>query len=59
MKTADRLIKIPEACHILGVGKSTLYELFIEERLRKIKVGRGTRLSENQCHALVETLKAA
>lgn len=48
----NRLIRIPQACQILGCQKSFLYELIGEGVLQKVKVGRGTRLVESEVNAL-------
>lgn len=35
-----RLYRVPEAIEILGIGRSTLYELIRSRRLRSVKQGR-------------------
>lgn len=56
MKTQqkDKLIDVPEICAQLGVGKSTVYELFAAGKLEKIKLGRSTKVSELQVQALIK-----
>jgi excisionase family DNA binding protein len=35
-------VRIPEACRLTGIGRSKLYELIGEGRVRTIKVGAST-----------------
>jgi excisionase family DNA binding protein len=50
----DRLINVPEICAQLGIGKSTVYELFASGKLKKVKLGRSTKVSELQVQALLK-----
>jgi excisionase family DNA binding protein len=50
----DRLIDVPEICFQLGIGKSTVYELFASGKLKKVKLGRSTKVSELQVQALLK-----
>lgn len=40
MTTTKLLLSIPEACEVLGLGRSTVCELIRSGELRSVKVGR-------------------
>jgi excisionase family DNA binding protein len=54
-QTKDRLIDVPEICAQLGIGKSTVYELFASGKLKKVKLGRSTKVSELQVQELLKS----
>lgn len=35
-----RLLSIPQVCRLLGVGRSSLYEMLSSRQLRSVKIGR-------------------
>lgn len=43
---------IKEACEATGVGRSTIYELMSEGRLRKVKLGTRTLIPRSELEAL-------
>lgn len=53
-QTKDRLIDVQEICAQLGIGKTTVYELFAAGKLKKVKLGRSTKVSEIQVQALLK-----
>jgi len=50
------LLPIPDACRVLGVGKTNLYKLVAEERLRIVKLGRLSRVPMADLRALAADL---
>jgi excisionase family DNA binding protein len=39
-ETLPRLLSIPQTCHLLGVGRSSLYQMMASGRVRSVKIGR-------------------
>ena len=35
-----RLLSIPQACRVLGVGRSVLYQMLSSGQIRSVKIGR-------------------
>jgi prophage regulatory protein len=56
----DILIKLPEVCRQAGFGKSAIYEMISNGTFPKpIKLGYGSRWSQQEVQAWMEELKAA
>ena len=56
----DILIKLPEVCRQAGFGKSAIYEMINNGTFPKpIKLGYGSRWSQQEVQAWMEELKAA
>lgn len=56
----DILIKLPEVCRQVGLGKSAIYEMIAADSFPvPIKLGRYSRWSQNEVQAWVEQQKAA
>ena len=47
-------MRVPEACHYLGIGRSTLYVLISEGEIEFIKLGSSTLVLTESLRALVE-----
>ena len=39
-ETLPRLLSISQTCHLLGVGRSSLYQMMASGRVRSVKIGR-------------------
>lgn len=55
----ERLHQIPGACERLGVGRSTLYDLIRNGRIRTVKVGRRRLIAESAIVEFIESLSGA
>ena len=53
-----QLLSIPAAASILGVGRSTVYELMSRGELRTVKIGRCRRVPRATLTAFVDGLSA-
>jgi excisionase family DNA binding protein len=53
---APLLLRIPEAAGALGIGRTTLYKLIGEGRIRVVHVGRSSRISLAELQAFVARL---
>jgi excisionase family DNA binding protein len=52
--------QIPAACHRVGIGRTTLYELIKQGRIRTIKVGTRTLVPESELQRFIsERLQAS
>ncbi|WP_132392773.1 helix-turn-helix domain-containing protein [Novosphingobium sp. PhB165] len=47
-------VRIPEACRMIGVGRSKLYELIADGTIQIVKIGSITVIPVGQLRALVE-----
>ena len=56
--TVPLAVPIPEACRLLGVGRSTLYLLFNTGKLTRRKLGKRTLILVEELDALVKSLPA-
>lgn len=54
--TAKRLLSIEEAQIALGVGRSTLYDLHANDRIRFTKIGRRTFVSAQELERFLTAL---
>lgn len=60
MSSIDVLIKLPEVCRQVGLGKSAIYELVAEQAFpAPIKLGCYSRWSQNEVQQWIEQRKAA
>lgn len=50
------LLTAEEAAEVLGVGKSTVYDLIRMRLLRSVQLGRSRRIPVNACQELVDRL---
>ena len=56
----DRLIySVNEAASILGVGRTTIYELIREQRLHSVKIGQRRLVAKSDLEAFVSDLRAS
>lgn len=55
----DRLaVRIPEACRMIGIGRSKLYELMESGEIETIKIGVSRLVLVSSLQAFVETRRA-
>lgn len=47
---------IPEAAQVLGIGRSTLYELIANKKIATIKIGRRTLVAQDELERYVRSL---
>ncbi|MEW9855441.1 helix-turn-helix domain-containing protein [Novosphingobium sp. M1R2S20] len=47
-------VRIPEACRMIGIGRSKLYELIADGTIEIVKIGSVTVIPVSQLKALVE-----
>lgn len=47
-------VRIPEACRMIGIGRSKLYELIADGTIQIVKIGSVTVIPVGQLRALVE-----
>lgn len=52
------LLRIDEVQHELGCGRSTVYELMADGRLRSVKVGRNRRIPASEVDRFIAGLMA-
>ena len=45
--------RIPDACHRIGVGRSTIYELIKSGEIRTIKIGARTLVPDTELQRLI------
>jgi excisionase family DNA binding protein len=50
------LLSVEEASEVLGVGKSTVYDLVRMRLLRSVKIGSRRKIPADACRELVERL---
>lgn len=54
---APRLLSVPEAARLLGIGRTTAYELISGGELETVKIGRSTRVPLDAVDAFVIRLR--
>ena len=54
--SGKRLVSVKEACGILGISKTTLYLLFKENKLRRIKIHDRTLVLESSLDDYMDSL---
>ena len=47
-------VRIPEACRMIGIGRSKLYELIADGTIEIVKIGSVTVIPVSQLKALIE-----
>ncbi|RIK16416.1 MAG: ethanolamine utilization protein EutA [Acidobacteria bacterium] len=47
---------IPDAATVLGIGRSTLYELIAAGKIRTVKIGRRTLIAQDELERYVREL---
>lgn len=47
---------IPDAAEVLGIGRSKLYELIAEGKIRTVKIGRRTLVAQDELERYVREL---
>ena len=52
LRHAPKARRIPEACRILGISRSTIYRLAAEGRIRLIRIGSRTLVPETELDRL-------
>ena len=50
-------MRIPDACRMIGIGRSKLYELIDEGRVEVIKLGTVTLIPVASLKALIDSLR--
>ena len=53
------LVSVTQALQLLGIGRTTLYELIADGRVAPVKIGRSVRFVVDELEDFVETLRAA
>lgn len=53
------LVSVTQALRLLGIGRTTLYELIADGRVAPVKIGRSVRFVVDELEDFVETLRAA
>ena len=48
------LMKVPEACKYLGIGRTNLYQLVNRKKLVHVKIGAAVRFTQDDLDAFVE-----
>lgn len=51
-------VTIPQACKITGLGRSTIYRLFEEGKLQRLKAGTRTLIKMDDLEAYIDSLSA-
>lgn len=51
-------VRIPQAAQLLGIGRSTVYELINRGELKTIKIGRSTLIPMADLRAFIEQRRA-
>lgn len=57
--TKTLTVTIPQACKITGLGRSTIYRLFEEGKLQRLKAGARTLIKMDDLEAYIESLAAS
>ncbi|MFI8667362.1 helix-turn-helix domain-containing protein [Qipengyuania sp. NPDC077410] len=52
------VMRVPDACHYLGIGRSTLYVLIGKGEIEVIKMGAATLVLTSSLRSLVERLRS-
>ena len=53
------LVSVTEATNLLGIGRTTLYELIGDGHVAPVKIGRSVRFVVDELETFVEALRAA
>ena len=46
-------VRIPDACRMIGIGRSKLYELIASDDIEVVKIGRATLIRVESLRALI------
>jgi excisionase family DNA binding protein len=49
-------VTIPQACKLTGLGRSTIYRLFDDGKIRRLKAGSRTLIKMDDLEAYIESL---
>lgn len=52
-------VRVNDAAHMIGVGRTKLYELIAAGEIETIKLGKSTRVTTASLHALIMRLREA
>ena len=52
-------VTIPQACELTGLGRSTIYRLFENGKLQRLKAGTRTLIKMDDLEAYIESLSAS
>ena len=56
--TKTLTVTIPQACELTGLGRSTIYRLFENGKLKRLKAGSRTLIRVDDLEAYIESLSA-
>jgi excisionase family DNA binding protein len=56
MEKTGKLVNVQQACEILGVGRSTVFKLIDNRRLRSVKIGSARRIWTRDLEAFMASL---
>ena len=56
MEKTGKLANVQQACEILGVGRSTVFKLIDNRRLRSVKIGSARRIWTRDIEAFMSSL---
>ena len=59
LPATQRLLRVHEAAAVLGVGRSTVYELINSGALRGLRVGRSLRVATEDIEVYISALRGA
>ena len=54
--TKTLTVTIPQACKLTGLGRSTIYRLFDDGKLQRLKAGSRTLIKMDDLEAYIESL---
>ncbi|MGO4170531.1 helix-turn-helix transcriptional regulator [Novosphingobium sp. YAF33] len=54
--TEPLAVRIPEACRLIGIGRSTLYKMIAEGDLKVVKIGGATLVPMKSLRGIIENL---
>ena len=54
--TQQLTVTIPQACKLTGLGRSTIYRLFDDGKLQRLKAGSRTLIKMDDLEAYIESL---
>ena len=58
MSTEIELLNEAQAGHLLGISRSTLRRLMVQQRLRPVRIGRSVRFTTSELRRSVSELEA-
>ena len=57
--TKPLTVTIPQACKLTGLGRSTIYRLFDDGKLQRLKAGTRTLIKVADLEAYIESLSSS